>query len=415
MRLFILELKRMLKTRITWILLAAALLLSVAMAWLPITFAGYTYEDENGQEIRITGLPAIKKTKEAQEKIAGEITEETLKAALTDYQKCVELYGETSDPDFPQSAYNEYMLPYAMLRQKIRETYADPNSGAAPDLLTMNPEQLNHFYEQCVTHLADLMKMEQKQYPDAQQTAREMYEKVKQPFLFYPGFSTNSLDYQMLYLFLLMLICTVISAPVFSSEYQTGADDILRCTKHGRIRLGEVKILSAVLLSTVSFGICMAIFAGITGGLYGAQSLKTSLQLLYSSVNLPNLDAGGMMLFIAGTGLLTVAATVCLTLFLSSKCRTVQSSLILAFGFCVLPIVIGIMTGSSFGNLLRSILPSAGAALNSSLLYEAVDFKFLHIFGKSIWIPHVMITAAAVEIPLFAGMAAYSYCRHGRK
>ena len=35
MRIFYLELKRVLKSKLTWILLALALLLSVLLAWLP--------------------------------------------------------------------------------------------------------------------------------------------------------------------------------------------------------------------------------------------------------------------------------------------------------------------------------------------------------------------------------------------
>lgn len=49
-----------------------------------------------------------------------------------------------------------------------------------------------------------------------------------------------------MYIFLLAILCAVIVAPVFSTEYQTGADDIIRCTKNGRMRLATVKIASAV-------------------------------------------------------------------------------------------------------------------------------------------------------------------------
>ena len=38
MRIFYLELKRVLKSKLTWILLALALLLSVLLAWLPTTY-----------------------------------------------------------------------------------------------------------------------------------------------------------------------------------------------------------------------------------------------------------------------------------------------------------------------------------------------------------------------------------------
>ena len=49
MRLFRLEIKRILKSRRTLILLAIALLLSVAMAYLPISFEGINRPNEDGQ------------------------------------------------------------------------------------------------------------------------------------------------------------------------------------------------------------------------------------------------------------------------------------------------------------------------------------------------------------------------------
>ena len=48
MRLLRLEMKRVLKTRSTMILLFLALLLSFLMAWLPVTFCQNSYMDENG-------------------------------------------------------------------------------------------------------------------------------------------------------------------------------------------------------------------------------------------------------------------------------------------------------------------------------------------------------------------------------
>ena len=60
MRLFRLELKRILKSRRTLILLAIALLLSVAMAYLPISFEGINRPTEDGTVTELDGLAAIK-------------------------------------------------------------------------------------------------------------------------------------------------------------------------------------------------------------------------------------------------------------------------------------------------------------------------------------------------------------------
>ena len=58
MRLFRLELKRILKSRRTLILLAIALLLSVAMAYLPISFEGINRPNEDGT---VTELNLLRK------------------------------------------------------------------------------------------------------------------------------------------------------------------------------------------------------------------------------------------------------------------------------------------------------------------------------------------------------------------
>ena len=61
MNLYRLELKRVCKTRMTAILLAIALVLAVVMAYLPVTFIGWTELDASGNEVRYTGLKAIRK------------------------------------------------------------------------------------------------------------------------------------------------------------------------------------------------------------------------------------------------------------------------------------------------------------------------------------------------------------------
>ena len=72
MRLFRLELKRILKSRRTLILLAIALLLSVAMAYLPISFEGINRPNEDGTVVADAGQihhAALKA--EAEARVAG--------------------------------------------------------------------------------------------------------------------------------------------------------------------------------------------------------------------------------------------------------------------------------------------------------------------------------------------------------
>jgi len=303
-RLYKEEMKRILRSRGTRLFLAAAFVLSVYMAWVPVTFERYTYE-ENGQEITWKGQDALTMKKRMQAPASGEVTPEKMALGLEAYQKNLALYGDFYG-DFPQNVWNSEILPYSKLVTRLHEVMADAESGLAPEYSEITKEDALTFYEHCRSHLSDLMKLEQKKNPDAQQTAAKMYEKVEMPFYFYPGYGTNMAEYENLHLFLLMFLCILITAPLFCCEYQTGADDILRSTKHGGKALVTVKILSAFTVSGVTFILGMTIFQVISNSLFGWECRQTSMQILFSAVSLLNLNVGGMqdLLILAGIFLL---------------------------------------------------------------------------------------------------------------
>lgn len=59
MRLFCLEVKRVLKSRRTFILLAVALVMSAAMAYLPIAFESINRPNPDGTKTELDGMEAI--------------------------------------------------------------------------------------------------------------------------------------------------------------------------------------------------------------------------------------------------------------------------------------------------------------------------------------------------------------------
>ena len=94
MNLYRLELKRVCKTRMTAILLAIALVLAVVMAYLPVTFIGWTELDASGNEVRYTGLKAIRKRQEQQ--VSGTITPDVMQEVLEAYQRVYRQYDASS-------------------------------------------------------------------------------------------------------------------------------------------------------------------------------------------------------------------------------------------------------------------------------------------------------------------------------
>lgn len=409
MRLLTLEIKRILKTRVTFVLLLVSLALTFLFAYLPTTFPCIKYTDASGNVVELKGVGY---EKALQADIAGTVTPERIRQALEDYQACLAKYGVETSYELPDGVYETEILPYAPLLHGIREVYADPDTGIAPSLMEIDPEAIDGFYEKCDERIASLMKQEQKDHPAAQAAAVAMYEKVEKPFQFFPGYGSDPMDYQIILSFFVLLFSTVIVAPVFTSDYQTGADDIQRCTKYGRGKFALTKVLSALLICGVTFGLCALAYILLSNTLFGWECTETSMQMLYSAVNLPAMNIGQLQRFIALGGLLCLLATVSFTLFLSSKFKNMVAALSVALLFCILPIVVYMAFPTNIGNMIYPLLPASGAGLQTSFLYTATEFGFWNIGDISLWIPHVMLGIYAIEIPLFAVLAVFSYSKH---
>lgn len=409
MRIFRLELKRVLRTRLTWVLLALALLLSALLAYLPTTYCYSSYTDEAGSEVHLTGLASIAYEKGRQAEAAGAVTPERVREAVEIYQACLTAYGVTESYDLPEGVYEREILPVAPLLHGVKEAFADPDTGMAPTIMEIDPEQIDDYYSVCEARIAALMAMEQPDSPTAQRKAVEMYQKVEKPFEVYPGMSSTTLDYQNIMGFLVLLFCVVIAAPAFSAGYQSGADDILRCTRYGRTRLGTAKVLAALLTSAAAFLICAAAHILTANTLFGWECTKTSIQMLYSIVTLADTDIGELQFLFAAAGLLSVLASVSFTLFLSSRCKSAAAALALGLAFCIAPAVLSMTVPEPLSMWLCSILPASGTGIQASILYAMTGFQFLNLGGLAVWTPYAMAGACMIEIPLFAVLAVRSY------
>lgn len=411
MRLFRLEIKRVLKTRMTWILLVCAFVFSFLMAYIPATFPRYTYQDENGQSVHLKGLEAFRAVKEQRAAIEGEVTPQKIRKAVEVYQRDLGRYGAESMYELPEEVFYGEIMIYEPFFSRIREAFANPENGFAADLMELDPKEAEAFYEKCPERMAALMDMEQKGHPSAQEKGMEMYGRVGFPFYYYEGVGSTSMDYQALLMFLLTIFCAMIAAHVFSTEYQTGADDILRCTKYGRVHLGVVKVLSAVTVCGSSFLACGVIWILVTNSLFGWESTKSSIQMIFSVSSLLEMNVGQLEWRLLRAGFLCLLASVSFTLFLSSRMKSTVSSMGFALFFCILPVLIYFAVPGTAGEWMRCLLPGGGLGVQNCLLYTVVDLVFLHVGGFSIWNTYVILIAAAAEIPVFTGLAVYGYCR----
>ena len=411
MKLFRVELARILSTKSTLLFAAAALLLSVFLAYIPVTYVHYTYE-ENGQKITLTGQAALRRLKELREPVAGELTADKLMTGLSVYQNALSRYGAVYGDDCPVNVRAYTLTPYSELMPRLREVTADADTGLSADYAEITAEDAGNFYALCHSHLHDLILLEQKDNPDAVRIADDMYRRVQPPFYYYPGYTADMVEYSNLILFLIMLLCALITAPLFCCEYQTGADDILRSTRYGRRHLAVAKILCALCISLSLFTVCMAVFSVVSNSIFGWECLGTSLQLLFSVTCLLPLTVGQLLLLVTAAGLIAVTSTVCLTLLLSASCKNTTMAVGITVALCLFPSLFYMTAGTDLAAYLRVLLPSGGLGGSNCFLYALTYyFEFLQIGPCTVWTPWLLLAVPLAEIPVFLLLTVRTYCR----
>lgn len=406
-RLTYLELKRVIATRSTWVLLAGIILLSAVMAYFPVTYRKAYQVDNQGNVTQVEGKEAIECLKQAEEVIEGEVTEETLREAIQIFQDCYREYGAAFPPEVPIEVYTEKIVPVYPVLEMVSSVLTPDGTylGTMTDA-DITPEDASYFYQQYRE------KMEAKGKDGAEQEKiRALNEDVETPFVYHSGFSSESFDYLALYMLLMLLVYVIITSPIFSAEYQTGADSILRCTRYGRVKLAVAKIVAAVVIFVVTFVIGTGIFLLMTNLIFGAEGLQTSVQMLNWVFVIPALTVGQTQTIMVIGGFLSLFATVSFTLFLSAKCRNVQDSLKIGLLMGLLPTIIYMISSKNPANLIRCILPSGGIGLMNSFLYEVLGTEFVHAGPAVVWTPYLMAGAALIEIPLFLILTVRAYCR----
>ena len=144
MRLFCLEVKRIMKSRRTIILLTAALLLAVIMAYLPISFESINRPGDNGSVVELNGMEAIQFKREYRQDTYGDVTPQKIADALRIYQKYVQQYGTVED--MPLDVYTENVMAIRPLLDRLPEAFADPQTGIGADLMEIDPDMVCLLY-----------------------------------------------------------------------------------------------------------------------------------------------------------------------------------------------------------------------------------------------------------------------------
>ena len=415
------EIKRVLKTRSTWGLFAIAFALSLFFAFYTIRHEAY-YQYENGRTEIIRGPKAYELKQDRYDMISGKITPELMADALKIYHEIIGKYGD--DYSVPAEISDKVLGPYSPVYTWIMQAFTDKN-GIHYSIADLSPEQMGNFNVERIMTLQRLLEKKYDKAPQVKEYAMAHVDMGRETFDYNYGIgSTHTFDNLGMLTFIITLICMVIAAPVFSADYASGADDILRCTRDGKRRLAITKLCSAFIIGLGVFIICIGIFLIAIYAVFGFNDI-TSAELLNVMYNPDSLTAMGILGMILLSSLLSFMAMYSFTLLLSSRFKNSILVLALSIAIAILPTIIRMFgAGGSFAidgvggaegniiNWIRFCLPSGGLTMVGSMLDELVSLHFLWLGDWVIWSSYLLLAAAAVQIPIWLGLSVRFYRKH---
>lgn len=405
-----LELKRLMKTRSTWILMAAALLVTLIF-WCINVFGAYYYSND-GKSYH--GLDAMEMRRIIAESAEGEWTSERIHDVFaqidevsTDFGVAVE--GETNDNYGIVTGDNGAAASIAGYTSTFLRSI--PQVFDVQYTSEITPEMAEQYYAQRKAYIEEAMTLNYG--PAAAEAALRLDENTAEPFYYEFGFGTGSDIASTLpvSLFAVAIVCSIICAPVFASDYSTGADDIQRCARYGCKRLGKAKLLAAMTLSTALYIICAAVFVALTLAVYGDD--KTSAQLALDALVLIDIDMNGVLVLTLVAGFLSVLAMTAFTLYLSARMRSSVAVLAIALAVAMAPtFLVILLREGALGDWLRLLLPSGGLGLGTGMIVDIQVGKFLTLGPLAVWTPFAALAVPALEAPVFTLLARRAYVRH---
>ena len=220
----------------------------------------------------------------------------------------------------------------------------------------------------------------------------------------YAGGWANIISCAAFLVFSILAVCVTL-APVFSLEYQSGADAVVLATKRGRSQLVAAKIIAALLYATFYFVLCASVVVGFSVAFHGADGFDLSVQALGLSLPYP-LTAGQAALISVGLMYVACLGFACLTLVLSSRTR---STLAVFLVDVVLALFTGFIPAGGIGILERvlALLPLNFA--NFNMLFSALESYAL---GPEVIALIGMVTVVYLALALVATPVAVVSFRH---
>lgn len=319
------ELKKILRRRLTKVLLGVCLALVVAES-VSLGFANLGF----GEDVKAPTWEARTRIVQATRDAAawhGPLTAEVLLAARDDCRERLADTGTMADPEtFVQG--NILYLAATALTAEGYITWSDW------------PAQVTALDDETMTGLYGIwdttMEQDIQRAPEAwQQPLRALKARVQTPFV-YDWVEGHYGELSMMdnLMFLVGLLLCAALAPVFCAEVRTRVYTISHCARYGRGRLAAAKAGAAMLFAGGGFAALMGVFVAIQIAMFGARGLSASVQVAAFHCLLP-LTLGQTEALLLLCGLVSCLAGAAITAALSARMENEFPVLLCLFGVLV--------------------------------------------------------------------------------
>lgn len=366
--------------------IAVMLLFVVLVVTSILTINRVEYVDENGNHS--VGIKASRNLREAKNKWAGYLTEDTLRKALEENTTINNSKEAMSDDIVEQDkAYAKYQGIAGIIDiiNSAFSEFRDYNPYAAN---SVSADEVGTVYERRLSTLKNWMNSGEETFTEEEQRfSIQQYEKLKTPFYYeYADGWAALLQNISTFILILALIIGFFVSGIFSDEFQTKADSISFSAKLGRNKGVLSKMGAGMMIVSVFYIVFVVLYTAIVLFVLGADGANCPIQLdLWRSVyNVTFLQA---YLFIVLGGYVGTLFASLLAMLVSSVTRSTTTAIIVPFIIlCAFPFLSRIIT-----------LPQLCLFFPDQLLEVYVDMKesgLVNLGGK-------VTTVAAFIIPLY--------------
>lgn len=344
------EFQKIFRRKLNIIAMLAGLLLMLVCAVNYVRQTSF-YDAETNSYVR--GTEAFRRQEKAKAKMTDVLTEEYLTGVVMDIQE--QNMDLASDV-----AYLEIIRPQSDLLHMLCRNYMDVGEEIEWNQLNEIPTENGiHFYERRLEKVENYLNRDFSygNYSEAEKAFwMEKENEVQTPFL-WGDTSVMDCIWSLIEIgFYFMFVIAVCIAPVFASEYESGAAALLLTTKYGKTKLICAKIFTAVLFSLVYVAAGIGMGVAIVGIMVGFHGAELPVQLWYTII--PYNWTIGKTLIVSFAMMLLIALTITLfTLFLSSRVKGSLGTLVIVFVLLVGPAVLPMSKECGLWNHINYLFP----------------------------------------------------------